>query len=200
MGGVRSGIQLIYWGLVCLLLTVIGTVGAVVVGRGSEMSARIAMAAGIAALIGAGLISIGRLLCVGTPQESGAREYILVAVYLDGVTMLIVLAQFFAPRLNSFEAPMAAVLFSHVSAVLFLLFLRQLGVYLRREDLAQKGTAVLRITVMAMGTSILMIGLQDFWVGFGVILGLTLLIVSIVLLLSFCNLISTLHTALKQSN
>lgn len=201
MGSVKTGISLIYWGLVAIIIAVILLV-VVVTGAFGDASGYVAIAALIAMLVGYLLGIIGKVTCLGAPQETGAREFIMIAVFFEGVSMLIsvldLLRQIGAvsPTILPEWAPRVGQLLGMVGFVLFMLFLKQLAIFIQRDDLAQAAASVLTLGVIMIVCAFLT-GLAVFIAPIlALIIALVMLVVSILFLVRYVGLIAKMKDAI----
>ncbi len=142
---VARGLGLIYSGICLALLSVIGgSVLVFVVGAATRSPEAVAMI-GILMMIGvivAWIMNIvGTLLCTATPEESGAQGMIYASAAAMGISLLMQIGLTFK------VLPQGANVFQSVAAIIsgitFLVFLKRLGQFIGRLDLAGKAQSIL---------------------------------------------------------
>ncbi len=173
---VANGVKLIYLGSLIvvggsiLLGLLAGIVGALsrpgqVPDFPLSMLPFVAGLAGLIVLAGEVLGVVGNALCLATPQEAKAQNYIHVAVGATGLGVLISLSRWlFIVRP---ESQYVAALLSIVGTVALLLFLSELARFIGRADLSATAKSVLIwwivsiiVVVAAGGLIALAIGLR----------------------------------------
>jgi hypothetical protein len=139
---VATGLTMIYWGIVLMLLMIIGTFALVFAFRNP-----VQMQQYFEALhwVGTGiyLLSIvGTLLCLTTPKESGATTWLYGSVFFMLIAASISLASSLmdelSPTVESIQQPAQT-----ISSVFFVLFLRRLALHLGAPRLARQAQRVL---------------------------------------------------------
>lgn len=149
LGSVRTGITMIY---VSLVMTVLGATTGIllpIVIRDMSTLIPIVRLLGIA-MLGANALSIaGKLLCLSAPRESGARHFIVAAVVCDTLAGLIAVAGLFVAM--PYLATQAERLLSLAGFFLFILFLKQLALFVNRKDLARLAASALSLALILTG-------------------------------------------------
>ncbi len=194
MGSVKTGITLIYWGIVILLLAIISGILVPFIVKDLETFVRLMMVLGVVVILANIITIVGKVMCLGAPQETGAREFIIAAVVADGLSLLISLAGLFQ-QLPSY-APQVANLLSMAGFVLFMLFLKQVAIFIQRDDLAQAAASVLTLGIILIVTAILT-GLLAFVAPVLVLItGLVMLVVGILFVIRYVGLIAKMKDAI----
>ena len=147
---VGTGLGLVYAGL-CLTVFAIVFVpllGGLVAGPANLRT--VFIVAGLLMVSGIVLDMVGRLFCLAMPAEhSGAKTIILLAVIfalialalsLAGLAQFFIAGFFLPPALTLAQTPL-----SITGSVLFVIFLRMVALYIRREDLARRAIVVLTL-------------------------------------------------------
>ena len=110
-------------------------------------------------IIGGILNLVGKVLCLSTPQETGAQGWIYTSVGTEVISLGIQLTSLFVPL------PPTAVqlqgLLNIVAAVTFILFLRRLGLFIGRTELAQRAVMWLVLGAVMFGVVVLFIVLNE---------------------------------------
>lgn len=135
---VRTGITLVYCGLVLILLTFLATVPLPEAMRGSSGVAL--LLTGL--ILAASLMSLaGKVLCLSVPSGSRLAPLIYASIGLEIVSTLVQVGA----RLSLVPANVAGAgsLGGLVAAALFIVFLWKLAAYIRRPDLVRTAAGVL---------------------------------------------------------
>lgn len=192
MDTVRTGVGMIYYGLLTLLGSAI--LGAVVVAvlKSPEI--------GIVFLVLAGLgmiaMFVGKLMCLGVPAEVGATGLIYTSVGLDVLSLASNVARIFT------ELPPAILIVVGVggiaSNILFLVFLKRLCEFIRRSDLIDLAGQVITLFASMIGAYILFVLLilvapSPVLALFG---GIGLLVLALVTVMRYGRLLTYLKDAL----
>lgn len=221
---VQSGLGLVYTGLCLKILTVIlafivGFAFAANPGPGILNAIRGLV---ILALIADVLTFFGMLFCLGAPSDMPGKGLIVVSFLLQIVVLIAQTVPTFNALMLIFGKPEAMLkielpkeidrysqLIGLIGFVIFLVFLKSLGHYIRREELAGKAAGLLKlgafIIVLALGT-VAMLYVTAQQPGKGDSLALIILVVAIVLLvllilfvMRYGVLLSNLRTACGES-
>lgn len=231
---VSTGFKLVYYGLMLIVLAVVvALIGGFVLGAGAAGGVRGAAAgfAGLGLLVGGMAVTgsvvglIGRFMCLAVPDRAGgAKSKIVVSVALEVVSLLISLANVlddlggnFLPAEFKVVGTGGGLVCSIIAAILFLLFARDLALYVRRRRLADDAMSVLRLWVAAVGCYIAGLGimLATVWgagapaaaaagggaVGLacaGGLLSLAGLVIAIIALISYARLLIGMSAAVRK--
>ena len=84
---------------------------------------------------------LGSVFCLSIPPESGARGWIFASVGAEVLSMVITVAALL--KVNPENAQNAQQLLGIIAFVTLILFLRKLGLFIRRADLAQQAVGLL---------------------------------------------------------
>ena len=206
MQTVRRGISLIYWGIILMVLTaIVAFVGAIALGVNLQNPAGLPDAQSAALfliLIGAAFFAgyvmtfVGKIMCLAVPGEVGASGLIFTSVGIDVVALLVTVAGFLTDVPD--EVTSLLNLAGLVSTILFLLFLRRLAAYIRRDDLARRARNVLIIGgllfVMAALTATTALARLEAAAALGLVFAVMLLVGFVM----YVNLLGSLKEALKD--
>jgi hypothetical protein len=230
---VSTGFKLVYYGLVLIVLAVVvGMVGAFALGAGAAAGGggrgAVAAAGGLGLLVGGMAVTgsvvglIGRFMCLAVPDRAGgAKSKIVVSVALEVVSLLISLANLaddlggnFLPAEFKMVGSGGGLICSIIAAILFLLFARDLALYIRRSKLADDAMSVLRLWVAAVGCyiagfGILLVGAWGAGPGAagggaagmacaGGLLALAGLVIAIIALISYARLLIGMSDAVRK--
>jgi hypothetical protein len=141
------GLSLVYYGIIILLLTLIGTVPAGFLVASIPAIGFLVLAAGVVVLAASLMMFVGQVLCLAVPSQTGANVYIIVAVVMQiasFVQSFLPVIQQFAPRVR-FSQPITLLLNSLgvISLIFFVLFMRRLSLFLGRNNLARRARNLL---------------------------------------------------------
>lgn len=208
LGIVRTGITVIYYGLVAMLASCI-LFGVLLIAMrnagGAGMTILILMGIGMGG--GALAMLVGKFLCLGVPSKvgGGAKGLISASCAIDVVGILIQLLHVTVgvPLGLSLVVGVAGL----VGTLLFLLFLRSVSLYIGRADLGKLSITVIIMTGVTIGLNLLLVLFAIAGVvggargaGFGgllAILGLGLAVVAIVTLCLYARLLTYMKSALS---
>jgi hypothetical protein len=206
------GLSLIYFGILLILLTVIGSVATVMVWSSQQefFPDNVGLLGFIAVmgyLVGFLLMIVGKIFCISIPSESGARGYLLLSLVLEFVNLM----NLFLPFLLGIVAPewidgfAAAIAFKIINiacfllcVAAFLLFLNKLSKHINHIDCMKraKNTLILLIILSCFGIA-LALGLLVNGTTFGTgILLLVLMLGGLIFFLRYANLINSLRKIL----
>jgi hypothetical protein len=143
----RLGISLVFYGLLllvaALLLTILTPVLAFTIESPSPFLALFIVPI---LLIAASIVGlVGKILCLAAPDETGGKQIVYVAVILDVSAALINLVSFVVPIPKFLDS--ISTLLGLTAFILFLVFLRQLAVFLKDAVLAERAAGVLKLGV-----------------------------------------------------
>jgi len=207
-----KGLSLVYWGvlLACARQAVDLASGLL------PMPPVIVQAAVLAGLTASLLQIAGRILCLYVPRESHAAGLILASVVLELIPVLILLLMLSGAAVFDLPPALYAVLglaasLSGLTAILvFLLFLKRLGRYRERSDLADEAQWLIIAGVVLAGSvlsvSIVVFVLSGTAVGVLFLLPLALafpfvfLAVIIYLVIRYLRLLRDLHHAVLRAS
>jgi hypothetical protein len=184
---VRTGITLVFFGLVVVLLAAIG--GLILFW--ALQDPRVFLPTLITAIVAAIIGLAGKLLCLSVPPSVGASAIIYTSAGIEVATVILQAARFFVALPPSL-APIA-VMAGIVAYVLFVVFLKRLADYIGRPDLAK-----LAEHVLSTGAFGIVLFFGGYFVGALLDVGRTLgglmiLFGAIVLLVAFVRYARVLH-------
>jgi hypothetical protein len=209
---VARGLRLIYWGICIYLVSDIGGfVLLLSVARSPESFRMIIVLIGIGCVAAWILNIVGTLLCSATPEESGALGTIYTAVAAMGVGILLQIVQWvgFMPQAASYLQGIAGI----IGGILLLVFLKRLGMFIGRLDLAGKAKSILNwciglfvaliadivYTVSSAGMAFFRTAAEvkeprtdntEAGLGFGIILFSMILIAALITFIRYANLLT----------
>lgn len=177
LGGTKVGLQMIYYAIVAILLTIIlgiaGGVTMAVLGRGGGAAVPVAagmamVAAVIVILIASVAMFVGQCFCLSVPTAVGARGLIVAAVGLQAFNLLLSLGVGIASAvLNAGPAPPNPIVLGMqlLNAVLgivaffcFLAFIRKVAMFIDRPDQSAYAGKVITVFASIVGLYVLMAG------------------------------------------
>ena len=211
---VSSGFNLVYCGLMMVILAILITiVGVVLVGGGQagEMKLVVSFFVAVAgmAILGSLFGLVGRIMCLATPKEaSQAKSMILASVMFEMCSLLLssgLIAQTMGvdllPETLIAIGNVGSLLLSIISAIVFLLFARSLAEFLQRRDLARQAGRVIRLavlTVLLVGGGIAISAMGDATEG-EVTLILAGMVAALIMVIRYASLLRGMSTALRQA-
>lgn len=148
LGAVRAGLSVIYFAFILMLLCIVAPILSAPFVSGPLGLMQVLGAVVIALTVARVMLLIGPILCLNAPAESGARWPIFGSVILMSASILMGI-------LKVGMMGLSAEIVSYGATVLFLLFLRNIALFLEREDLARRATTVL--VVGAVVVSVFMV-------------------------------------------
>lgn len=173
---VRTGITCVYIGLWLTVAAILTIPTALLLN-----AAPLILAAPLLFACASLLSMVGRILCLSVPNDVGATWLIYAAVGCD-VAALLATASGMVPGMPDFSG--FNTLISMVGIVLFLLFLKQLAVFIRASESVARASNLLNLAVglvvvvvialflPLMGLVALLLGLIGFFLYSGLLAGL----------------------------
>lgn len=150
LSGMRTtgiGLSLVYYGIVLLLLTLILSIPITFVIGPTENVGLVLIGFGAMTFIAGVMMFVGQIVCLAVPVQTGARAYIIVTVLLQVGGFLQALLQVIEQYAPQVQVPLPLMLLlnllSALSIVFFVLFLRELSLSIRRNDLARRAITIL---------------------------------------------------------
>lgn len=203
---VRNGLATLYYCIAIIFITIIligigMAVAFAVAGAGGgdpPIAAIILLGLGGLVMIGAGIGSfVGQIMCIGVPENSGARGLIIGAVVC---TVANVLCSMVGGAADSQAISGLGSLLSIVGSILFILFIRQSAAYLGDQQLA---TSALRFLIFGVAVVVgaIVIGIMAGIAGVPAllaILGLAAIVCGIIYLVWYLRLIRGLMTTIDH--
>ncbi len=208
---VATGLGLVYYGIVAVLLGVIvGAIGPMFVGRGmpnANAMLVVLLFAGLLALAGYVLMFIGPIFCLAVPAESGSKPLIVSSVVLMIISFVGAIANLFTTASPALSLLVNIV--GMVSLILFLLFIKKLAQFIGRPDIAQFATVVLVINVVTILLAVVFVSSLATAVGlagrmadgrgaFVGLLGLAVLVMAVVWIIVYSRLLLSARKALLR--
>jgi hypothetical protein len=195
---VAQGLGLIYNGTVTMIVVIIAGIflallmGFAAGGGGAMMIIVIAALALLAALI---MIIVGTLMCLATPEETGAKGLIVasVALYAVGILLSIVGA-----LTRSELAQNAGGLASLGGNITFLLFLKQLSQFIGAIQLVERAKLLLILLGVTIGLQLISFVVALAGVGAIALLALAVIVIGLVSLFLYLGLLNNLRQAIQS--
>ena len=211
---VASGLGLIRTGLLLLITVMIlffvGGFFLAFNGGGRDLLPMLLVVFVVAVIVAQILNLVGSIFCLSTPPETGARGWIVASVVAEVLSMIISVATLLGVRTEA--GPGVQQLLGIIAGVTFLLFLRKLGLFIGRPDLAQRAVNLLIIFAVLFAIMIgslvvtvmsvqMAIGGQQFRgpaVGPEILIaiGLSVLILGLVALSKYLSLLADMKSAI----
>lgn len=141
LGGLSLGIKLVLGGTV---LSVLATMLAMV---SPFVDAELALLATGAALLGGGLVTVGRMACLTAPKQIGGKGFLIAAVACDLGYLLLSFAG--EALMSAAAAAIVTAILPLFTFVLFILFLREVGESLKQDALVEAGSEVIYAVLIA---------------------------------------------------
>jgi hypothetical protein len=153
------------------------------------------MVAGLAALIGIIMVIVGTLMCLATPEETGAKGFILASVvlYIVGFCASVV-----GYLVGSDPVSMVGTLASLAANILFLLFLKQLSEFIGAIPLAERAKLLLILWGVTVGLQIIVALGAFVQLPLLGLLALVVVIISLVSLFLYLGLLDRLRKAIES--
>jgi len=177
-------------------------------------------------IVGVVIITVGRIFCLSIPQETGAKGLIIGAVACDVVVfgtsscsmVFLTLLRFSAGLATSEGLSRMTALMGWIMVVgqirsvvtigaglLFMLFLRQLAIYLKERELADEAKTLLLLGcgLFAVGVVFAFSGMFARYIGgtvFTIVFGLAFTVFGIFLLFRYLGLVNGLANVIEPQN
>ena len=197
-----TGLRLIYFSLLLLVLAVLGSVAlAFVAGQGGGIATVAIMAMTVIA-IGLFLL-IGVCLCTTVPSESRAKGLAISSAVMLGLQVAATVVGGFGLGFGTagLFGSFAMNLFSSISMLLFVLFMRNLSFYIHRGDLARRALRVLILQLlMIFGGGVFLVFLIRSGGGLAIGGGIMAMLAALIIFVMYANLVNDLGTAIRNPN
>lgn len=153
---VPLGITWMYYGLLIGVIGMIGLCSMVMLSQAGQRGAGspLVILFGLAMVVAAGLIVLGKLLCLSVPSKIPGSGGVLVSLVFDGFAILFSIAQSGQGAGLSVLANLLAV----GSLVSFLMFLKGLGEFCERHDITDRAAEVHWLGIMLVALWLLLLG------------------------------------------
>lgn len=179
---VARGLGMIYNGIITIILAfllglVVGLILTFAAGAGAVVF--IAGVAGLAVLVGLIMVLVGTLMCLATPEETGAKGFIFASVALSVVGFL---ASAIGQFTDNTPVTTLGTLASLTANILFLLFLKQLSEFIGAFQLAERAKLLLILMGITVGFQV--VALVGIFIALP-LLGLLAFVAAIISLVSF---------------
>lgn len=204
---VPIGVDCVYFGFMLTILLIILSVAVGISLRGDVVKmAPMLVGLGLG-VIGAGILTtVGKLLCLTAPPQMSGRGGIFAAVAIDVLTITVTIAKIVSKLPPWVDG--AVNLLSVAGFVCFILFLRNLGDFMRERDISEQASGVLKLGIVLVITWVLLLvltimaaarALPPIVAGLGIlVIALGLLIVGIMGVIRYAKLLSTCRYALAN--
>jgi hypothetical protein len=188
------GLSFVYFGIVLVLLSVILSFFVITIGNAAY---GVILQGGV--LVGYLLMLIGPMLCLSVPAETGAKGYIVGSVILQLLNICLTLgsAALGAGSAIPSWVGLGGGATAMFGSILFVLFMRQLALFIGRDDLAKHANIVLILGLVLIASAIGAAVAATFLPS-GIMLVIVVAIVGLALFLKYANLINALRKALRK--
>jgi hypothetical protein len=203
---VPLGIAWMYYGLLIGVIAMIGLCSMVLLSQGRQpgLGSAVMILSGLAIVFAAGLMIVGKLLCLSAPSQIPGSGAVLVSLVFDGPTIVMAIAQ----RGQGLGLSTLSNLLAVGSLVSFLVFLKGLGEFLERRDIADRAASVLWLGFVMIALWVTQLGFTSLVQARGAppgvggmglqMLGVVLGGVWIFVMVRFAGLLSMCRTALDR--
>ena len=217
---VARGLGLIYTSIVIILLSAIllGVLEGVMNAMGAQGARRAIQAGepvdvrqigggmaivliicGLGLIVGYILSLVGSVMCLATPEETGAKRLITTAVVLMIIALAMRLVNY---AMNNAAIEGVANLFSVIGGITFIVFLKKLAEFVGADHLARRAQNILVALVIGVALLVLSVAIvvmedQAAIVVAGFI-GLVLIIGGLIVFVMYANLINNLRKAIQS--
>jgi hypothetical protein len=193
---VATGLNLVYWGIGIVLISVICTFVISIALQGSLEAVFILIGfCTFGIVLGIVVGFIGRVLCLAVPAETRAQGLIYGAVAFDLIAVAVHIADVF---LESEVLEPAGNLCSLVAIILFVLFLKRVSEFVGRSDLAERAKALLGLGVAVFVVTILGGVMSIAAPMIMVLIALILIVVALTMLVLYLRLLRDLRLAIQR--
>jgi hypothetical protein len=195
---VAQGLGLIYNGTITIILAVlIGLILTLVAsfaagGGGAIMMMVIMALVLLAAFI---MVIVGTLMCLATPEETGAKGLIVASVALYAVGVCLSLVGAFT---NSELAQSAGGLASLGGNITFLLFLKQLAQFIGAVQLVERAKLLLILLGITIGLQLIMVVVTLAGAAAFGLLALAILVIGLVSFFMYLGLLNSLRKGIQS--
>ncbi len=146
---VAGGLNLVYWGIAIVLLSVISgaVLGAAIASSNENVTADDYAESGLVAILGFGVIiggvlaMLGKVMCLSVPRKTQATELIVGSIVFDVAAVGVRIVQMSAdlpPIARSLTG-----LFSLLGTLCFILFLKRIAEYLGQGEMADRAQSLI---------------------------------------------------------
>jgi hypothetical protein len=197
---VASGLGLIRTGVILLILTVVlFIVGIEVIhgnGLGPDAAQTLFLCFRVMLIVTAVLNLVGSIFCLSTPPESGARGWIFASVAAEVLSMVITVAELLGLYVEN--ALLFQQLLGIIAFVTLIRFLRKVGLFIQRPDLARRAVDLLILWGVLIGLIVGSTALRDAAIGpeIGLAIAVVMLVLAIVALVKYLTLLSGTKSAI----
>ena len=156
---VPLGITWMYYGLLIGVIAMIGLCTMVLLSQAGRpgQGSPLVILFGMAMVFAAGLMIVGKLLCQSAPSQIPGSGGVLVSLVFDGLAVLVAIGQ----RGQGIGLSVLANLLAVGSLISFLMFLKGLGEFLERRDIADRASGVLLLGFVLVALWMMQLGLMS---------------------------------------
>jgi len=196
---VAAGFNLVFWGQVVMLVYVLFMLFvAFSSGRGLA-NGNLGTLEGLQAIAVVAIVIqatyvildvIGKCMCLAVPSATRSRELIIASVVCLGIWVLMVLLVIAGIR--NVPILLVQIVANALNIIFFLLFIKRIGEFMSRRDLADRAQTTLVLLIIMYATLILGMLLafsQIANLGLFALLGITLLVLSIIFVVMYLRLL-----------
>lgn len=197
---VANGLGLIRTGAIVLILAMLLLFGGLVlinINRGGVEDVKmLTLVFQVMAILGAILNLVGSIFCLSTPPESGARSWIFASVAAEVLSMVITAATLLGVGMDN--PLLIQQLLGIIAFVTLILFLRKVGLFIQRPDLARRAVDLLILWGVLIGLILVPRVLGEAAIGREVTLAIAvmMLVLAIVALVKYLTLLSSTKSAI----
>ncbi len=187
----RLGLGFVYFGIVVILLSALGTFFALF----AKLPVTALLVFPVGLIAGSVLIFVGPIVCLAVPQESGAKGLLIGSVVCQVANIVYSVAEFLTPELFILPVKLTLNLSGTLGLILFILFMKKLANFIHRPDLSSKAIYVLVGGALMVVVAILIAVL----VTLKTISGLSIVLIPIgalIVFVMYANLVGYLRKAL----
>lgn len=191
LAGTATGLKTIYFGILLLLLCVIG----MLVAAFTLPVAAIAL--GFLMLVGYLMLIIGPFFCLTAPEETGAKGLIIGSIACQVVVLFLSVAPMLGIAIPEMISSVSG-LVATIGSTLFVLFMMKIAGYIHRDDLRLQGRTILLgavllfVLMLASIAGVAVFGAIASGFTIGVAVGI------LVLFVMYANLVNALYKAINS--
>jgi hypothetical protein len=195
---VARGLGLIYNGIITIVLAILfGLLGMFVVGiaTGEAGLGFVVLIAFFVGFVGMIMIVVGTLMCLATPEETGAKGLVTASVILSVISFCAsVIAEFTQNDIVEIIGTLTGI----GSQITFLLFLKKLSEFIGAISLAERAKTLLILMAVVFGLQVLALVAVFVVPGLLVVLGLAMLVIGLISFFMYLRLLDGLRKAIQS--
>lgn len=155
MGTVRTGVTIIYYGLLTTLLTcILYAVALFGLRNAGDVALTVTIISGVVILCGVLAMLVGKFICLGVPASVGTAWMIYTSCAIDALGIIMQVLNWAVDFPLAVKLTVGIVMF--IGTIIFLFFLKSLGEYIERDDIARLGQNVIVMVFVTLGAYVLM--------------------------------------------